>query len=99
MVRVAVRNQAIVVDVEDTGIGLAQDTQVKVFEKFFQISPGGSTSSQGLGLGLAICKEIVAAHQGTIHAHSPGLGQGTVITFTLPLSAAENKKHPKTLAA
>jgi signal transduction histidine kinase len=99
-VRAAVKDHAIVVEVEDTGIGLAEETKNKVFEKFFQISPGGTASSQGLGLGLAICKEIITAHEGSIHAQSPGLGLGTVMSFSLPLTTvAADKKHPKTLAA
>lgn len=58
-----------------------------IFDKFFQVTPGGSKGSQGLGLGLAICKEIVLAHHGQIVARSPGLGLGTTISFTLPVRA------------
>ena len=99
MVRAAILDQNVLIEVEDTGVGLARETQERVFDKFFQVSPGGSTSSQGLGLGLAICKEIVAAHQGEIRAHSPGLGLGTTISFTLPLLIASAQNQPKTLAA
>ena len=87
-VRASLDMNDIVIDVEDTGVGLAADTQERVFDKFFQVSPGGSTSSQGLGLGLAICKEIILAHHGTIRAKSAGLGQGTTMSFTLPVDAA-----------
>jgi signal transduction histidine kinase len=99
VVRAILQAEAVQIEVEDTGVGLSKEMQERVFEKFFQVSPGGSTSSQGLGLGLTICKEIIAAHQGTIQARSPGLGQGTTISFTLPLTSSLPLSHPKTLAA
>jgi signal transduction histidine kinase len=98
-VRAKVQDHSVVVDVEDTGVGLARETQDRVFDKFFQVSPGGSTSSQGLGLGLAICKEIVLAHQGSIRAQSPGLGLGTTMSFTLPRTVPAIQPNPKSLAA
>jgi signal transduction histidine kinase len=98
-VRAAIDHQSILVQVEDTGVGLARQDQERVFDKFFQISPGGSTSSQGLGLGLAICKEIILAHQGSIRAESAGLGQGTTISFSLPLPLAQSASQSGTLAA
>ncbi len=81
-------DDTVTIEIEDSGVGLSPETQDHVFEKFFQISPGGSKGAQGLGLGLAICKEIVLAHQGTIRAQSPGLGQGSNFSFTLPLRKA-----------
>lgn len=99
LVRAGVEDGAVRIEVEDTGVGLAEDSQERVFDKFFQVSPGGSTSSQGLGLGLAICKEIVLAHRGTIQAHSPGLGLGTTISFNLPTASALSQQPTKTLAA
>lgn len=88
VVRAALDSGALAVEVADTGVGLPPDTQDRIFDKFFQITPGGSKGAQGLGLGLAICKEIVMAHRGKIRAESPGLGQGTTIIFTLPVQAA-----------
>jgi signal transduction histidine kinase len=85
VVRAASAGESLTVQVEDTGVGLAADVQERVFDKFFQISPGGSKGAQGLGLGLAICKEIVLAHNGRIFAQSPGLGLGTTMTFSIPL--------------
>lgn len=99
VVRAAVEGQSVRIDVEDTGVGLAADAQERVFDKFFQISPGGSKGAQGLGLGLAICKEIVQAHQGQIRAQSPGSGLGTTISFTLPFSQSASLQNLKTLAA
>jgi len=98
-VRAGLEKDVVRVEIEDTGVGLAEETQGRIFDKFFQVSPGGSTSAQGLGLGLAICKEIVTAHQGTIAARSPGLGLGTTIAFTLPITLALPHTHSDTLAA
>jgi signal transduction histidine kinase len=83
------QDDQVAVIVEDTGVGLSAETQSRVFEKFFQVSPGGSRGAQGLGLGLAICKEIVLAHRGKIQAESAGLGLGTRISFSLPLDSAD----------
>ena len=86
MVRTTAEDCQVRIEVEDSGVGLSQETQEKIFEKFFQVTPGGSKGAQGLGLGLAICKEIILAHHGKIRAQSPGLGLGTTISFTLPLA-------------
>jgi len=86
-VRAALTDMQIVVEVADTGAGLSPETQERIFEKFFQVTPGGSKGAQGLGLGLAICKEIVQAHGGQIQAFSEGLGKGTCIRFCLPFAA------------
>jgi signal transduction histidine kinase len=67
--------------VADTGVGIAADQLVRVFERFYKTDP--SRTSSGTGLGLAICKHVVRAHGGTIWAESPGTGLGTTFTFTL----------------
>jgi len=91
-VRVDAQGAFAVFEIVDTGVGLSGETQDKIFETFFQITPGGSKGSSGLGLGLAICKEIVQAHGGIISAHSPGLGKGTTMRFTLPLKEPLSEK-------
>jgi signal transduction histidine kinase len=98
VVSAAWHDSMISIEVEDTGVGLSAEVQERVFDKFFQISPGGSKGAQGLGLGLAICKEIVLAHHGQIRAQSPGLGLGTTISFTLPIQKGI-ATPPNTLAA
>ncbi len=90
-VRARVEGSQVRVDFEDSGVGLSTETQNHIFEKFFQVSPGGSKGAQGLGLGLAICKEIILAHGGSINAHSAGLGQGTTMSFQLPVSQSRSQ--------
>ena len=72
------------VRIKDSGIGMTQKTLSRLFEPFFKADQ--SRHSQGSGLGLSICKTIVENHKGKIWAESKGLGKGTIITFTLPLS-------------
>ena len=69
------------VSVSDSGAGIAQDHAERLFEAFF------TTKKSGMGMGLAICRSIVEAHQGRIWAE-PNAPRGTVISFTLPLTAA-----------
>lgn len=70
------------VAVRDSGDGISAAFLPHVFERFRQ---GGKSQSGGLGLGLAIARHIVERHGGTIRVESPGEGQGTTFTVSLPL--------------
>ena len=74
------------IEIEDSGIGIAAENLPKLFTKFYQVDSTYTRAAGGVGLGLAISKEIVEAHGGTIRAESGGLGWGTKIIFTLPVS-------------
>ena len=74
------------VDVADNGIGIAKENLDKIFEKFYQVDSSYTRSAGGVGLGLAIAKEIVTAHGGKLWAESEGLGRGTKFIFTLPIA-------------
>jgi signal transduction histidine kinase len=71
------------VEVEDTGIGIPKEDLAKIFERFFQANPTDRRREGGVGIGLALAKELVELHGGTIGADSPG-EQGTVFTVFLP---------------
>ena len=73
--------------VRDPGIGLAQEELPRVFERFYR--GAGIKRLEGTGLGLYICRAIVAAHGGRIWGESPGPGQGATFGFTLPLRPPE----------
>ncbi len=77
--------EGIVVEITDTGIGMAAGTLEKVFQPFEQADPSIAQQFGGLGLGLAIVKASVDAHGGTIRAASVGPGQGATFTVTLPV--------------
>jgi signal transduction histidine kinase len=70
------------IEVRDTGRGISPDALQHVFDRFYQ--EDASRARHGAGLGLAIAKEIVAAHGGKISVRSQ-LGQGTVFSVRLPL--------------
>ena len=71
--------------VRDTGIGIERDALPHIFEHFAQVSGGAARAHGGLGLGLAIVRHLVELHGGTVHAHSPGKGQGATFTVRLPV--------------
>ena len=84
-VRVGRVGDSLQIRVSDTGQGIAPDFLPHVFERFRQQDGSSRRRHGGLGLGLAIVKELVELHGGTVHADSPGEGQGATITVALPL--------------
>lgn len=75
-----------VVEVSDTGAGLAPENLVSIFERFRQIDATTTRSHGGLGLGLAIVRHLVEQHGGTVRAMSEGVGRGTTMIVRLPLA-------------
>lgn len=71
--------------VTDTGVGIPAPFLDFVFDRFSQKDSSVSRSFGGLGLGLAICKQLMELHGGGIRASSPGEGQGATFVVTLPL--------------
>jgi two-component system sensor histidine kinase ChvG len=85
-VRVSEGGDTCVVEVRDTGPGIAAEKLPRIFDRFFSDRPGG----RGTGLGLSLTKAIVEAHGGSVTAASPP-GEGAVLTLRLPRCPAE---HP-----
>lgn len=78
-----------VVEVADSGIGIAPDVLPHIFDLFVQGAPGGAHSSQGgLGVGLTLVRRLAEDHGGTVKAASGGTGRGSQFTVTLPLASA-----------
>ena len=71
--------------VADTGIGIPEESQSRVFERFYRVDKGRSRAAGGTGLGLAIVKHIVALYEGNIKLASV-VGSGTTVSVTLPLA-------------
>jgi signal transduction histidine kinase len=77
--------------VEDSGIGIPQESQDMVFERFYRVDKARSRQTGGTGLGLSIVKKIILMHHGTIKLHSEE-GSGTTFTMRIPLNYVENKE-------
>jgi signal transduction histidine kinase len=73
------------IQVSDTGIGISADFLPHVFDRFTQEEVPSRHTPGGLGLGLAIARQLVELHGGTIEAASAGIGQGATFTVKLPL--------------
>ena len=78
------------VQVEDNGIGIPQDAQDRVFERFFRVDKSRSKATGGTGLGLAIVKHIAVLHGARIELHST-VGTGTTIRVNFPAGGTEDK--------
>ena len=76
----------IIIQVVDTGIGVAPEAQARLFQKFVQAEGGHSREYGGTGLGLVICKHLMEMMGGSINLQSEGTGKGTVLTLTVPIA-------------
>jgi two-component system, OmpR family, phosphate regulon sensor histidine kinase PhoR len=76
----------LVIEIEDTGIGIDESDIPHLFERFYVVDKSRSRKQGGTGLGLSIVKHIVMAHQGKISVKSQ-IGKGTVFTILLPAAA------------
>ena len=84
-IRLARVDSHVEIVVSDTGIGIPRDFLPHVFERFRQADSRFSREYGGLGLGLAIARDIVHLHGGTIHATSDGEGTGSTFRVKLPI--------------
>ncbi len=89
--KVSRTEQEIIVDITDTGIGIAAEDHSAVFEQFRQVGDTLTDKPKGTGLGLPICKEIVEHHGGTIWLESAP-GKGSTFSFSIPLQPLDNQK-------
>ena len=85
VVRLAEVDGQIVITVRDEGEGIAPEVLPHVFERFWQADVARTRSHGGLGLGLAIVRDLVQLHGGSVEAASEGKGQGATFTVRLPL--------------
>lgn len=79
---------AILLSVRDTGIGIAKEEQERIFERFYRVDKARSKAIGGTGLGLSIVKHGAMYHHAQIHIESD-IGKGTIITISFPIP--ENK--------
>jgi hypothetical protein len=85
-IRVGVQSNAkhVILQVKDTGIGIAPDQQKRIFDRFYQVNGSSKRRYGGVGLGLALVKEIAEAHGGAVTVESQE-NEGSTFTVTLPV--------------
>ncbi len=79
------------ISVSDTGIGIPEAEHEKIFERFYQVDGSSRRKFKGVGLGLAVCKDIVEAHGGRIWVEQSS-DKGTTITFSIPVAPEATDK-------
>jgi CheY-like chemotaxis protein/anti-sigma regulatory factor (Ser/Thr protein kinase) len=100
VIEIAVEQSAsnVTVRVRDNGRGIERSSLSKIFEPFVQLDQRGDQLRGGLGLGLAIVRDLVVRHGGSIRAESDGHGRGTTFTVVLPIVESIAPPPPVTRA-
>ena len=88
-------NSYIELSVTDTGVGIPESFLPLVFDRFSQRDGSTTRAAGGLGLGLAISKQLAELHGGTIKASSPGEGMGSTFRLELPISLSLAQEGPE----
>jgi PAS domain S-box-containing protein len=94
-VRLEQVDSSAVIRVSDTGQGIRPSFLPYVFDRFRQAERAATRHHGGLGLGLAIVRQLVELHGGTVTADSPGEGQGAIFTVSLPLLKSQTEETEK----
>jgi len=89
VIRLMYRNKLAVIEFEDTAPGVPDGELDRLFDRLYRVEASRNRSSGGAGLGLAICRNIVEAHAGTIFAH-PSLLGGVLIRVTIPVAGGNS---------
>jgi len=86
------RDGSALISVRDNGMGIAEEDQPRIFERFYRVDKARSRELGGAGLGLSIAQWIVQQHHGKIQVES-ALGAGSIFRVELPLAAASAQKE------
>ncbi|WP_427449943.1 PAS domain-containing sensor histidine kinase [Litorimonas sp. WD9-15] len=92
-VNVESKSAGLIVSVSDTGIGISEENIKRLAQPFEQIDSQNSRQHEGTGLGLALSKSLVELHGGNFNISSV-IGEGTTVTFTLPVSVMKKQAKP-----
>jgi two-component system phosphate regulon sensor histidine kinase PhoR len=83
--RAGAENGSVYLEVADTGIGIPKEAQERIFERFYQLDGSSSRRFGGTGLGLALVREIVSLHGGSVTVNSE-VNKGSTFRIELPAS-------------
>lgn len=86
-VKTCLKNEQVVIEVRDTGVGIPREMLTRVFDLFTQVEPTLDRAKGGLGIGLTVARHLTEMHGGTVSVKSEGLGKGSEFSVHLPLSA------------
>jgi heavy metal sensor kinase len=87
------QSESVVISIQDSGVGVAEEDQSKIFERFYRVDKARSRAQGGAGLGLAIAQWIVTQHRGSIAVESSP-GHGATFRVELPMIAAPVQNQP-----
>jgi signal transduction histidine kinase/AraC-like DNA-binding protein/ActR/RegA family two-component response regulator len=83
---VTMKGSDVFVSVSDSGVGISSEEQAKIFDEFYSSQDAIQSGRSGLGLGLAITRQLLERHGGRLAVRSPGkFGKGSTFTFSLPI--------------
>jgi len=85
---VNVENDHLIIIVEDDGVGIERNELQNIFQKFYQVDSANANQNKGTGIGLALTRELVLLHKGTIHAESK-VGKGSRFRVVLPVISCQ----------
>ncbi|MGA8810753.1 MAG: PAS domain S-box protein [Thermoanaerobaculia bacterium] len=91
---VSTSSKAVVVEVQDSGVGISPEFLPYVFDRFAQQDISTRRNHGGMGIGLSIVKQLVELHGGTVSATSDGENRGATLTVFLPMIAAAAERSP-----
>jgi len=93
------RPPEVIVRVRDNGIGMEPELLPRVFDLFVQATHSIAQAHGGLGIGLTLVQRLVRMHEGSVEAHSAGLGQGSEFVVRLPILADKRPEPPPVVPA
>lgn len=91
LVSVESRGDVAIVRIRDNGIGISPDVLPRIFDMFAQASPESDAAMSGLGIGLAVARQLIQLHAGSLSAHSDGCGCGSEFVVHLPRSTQSSE--------